>query len=93
MGNTAILIYEKFLDGIKSSTNVCNIWANLLCQFTHHHRGAGSCKYLEGPYGSNLVYYSCLQKSHSLGMVLNKGLIMQIVAGWYDKTAQSCSGT
>jgi len=32
----------------------------------------------EGPHGSNLVYYSCPRKSHSLGMVLDKGLILRL---------------
>ena len=50
----------------------------MLCGLTQHHNGVGSCKYLEGLYGSNLVYYSCPQKSHSLGMVLDKGLICRL---------------
>ena len=52
---------------------------------TQHHSGAGSCKYLEGPYGSNMVYHSCPQKPQSLGMGLDKELITKIVAGWYDE--------
>jgi len=63
---------------------VCNIWASLLCRSTQHHSGAGSSKYLERPYGSNLVHYSCPWKSHSVRVVLDKGLI-QIVAVWYDE--------
>ena len=78
MGNTAFLINEKFLDGIRSSTNICKIGASLLCQSTQHHSGAGSCKYFEGSHGSNLVYYSCPQKSHSVGKVLDKGLIFRL---------------
>jgi len=48
-----------------------------LCHSTQQH-DAGSCKYLEGPHGSNLVYYSCPRKSHSLEMVLDKGLIFRL---------------
>ena len=95
MGNAAVLINVKFLDGINSSTNICNIWASLLFQSTRHHNGAGSCKYeyLEGPYGNNLVYYSCPQKSHSFGMVLDKGLISRLWLDGMMKTAQSCRCT
>jgi len=74
MGSTAVLINEKFLDGVRSSTNICNIGASLLCQSTQHHTGAGSCKYFEGTYGSNLVYYRCPQKSHSFRKLLDTGL-------------------
>ena len=90
MGNTAIMINEKFLDGIRSSTNIRNIWASLVCRSTHHN-AAGSCKYLEGPYGSNLVHYSCPRKSHSLRMVLDDGLILQLDG--MMRTARSCRGT
>ena len=82
MGNAAILINEKFLDGIRSITNICNIWTSLLCQSTQHNDGAGSCKYLEGPCGSNLVYYSCPWKSHSLGMVLDWYSDCSLVVWW-----------
>jgi len=78
MGNTAILINEKLLGGVRSSTNICNSRASLLCRSTQRHNGAGSYKYLEGPYGNNLVHYSCPWKSHSLGMVLDKGLICRL---------------
>ena len=49
---------------IKIPTLIYNIWASLLCQSTQHHSGAGSCKYLEGPYGSNLIITAVL-RSHN----------------------------
>ena len=87
------MINEKFLDGIRSSTNIRNIWASLVCRSTHHHNAAGSCKYLEGPYGSNLVHYSCPRKSHSLRMALDEGLICRLQLDGMMKTAQSYRGT
>ena len=57
------------------------------------HNAAGSCKYLEGPYGSNLVHYSCPRKSHSLRMVLDDGLICRLQLDGMMRTAQSCRGT